>query len=297
MPERATFSVIVPTRDRRESLDRCLTSLARMEYPRGDYEVIVVDDGGSVSPREVVDRHGQSMNVTLASVSHAGPASARNAGIEKSRFEFLAFTDDDCTADPAWLECLARRLLESRGSVVGGKVLNGLRENRYARASQGLQDFLYQWYHEERRGGLPFFTTNNLAVARRDMDEIGGFDSSFPFASEDRDWCDRAMLAGRDLVYASGAVVHHWHGMNLRTFLAQHFRYGQGAVRFHETRAGRRGVRVRLESLGFYTGMLASPFAAGSPAPAIDALLLMASQSASFAGFASEMARRRAGTA
>ena len=287
---RLEFSVIVPTRNRPADLARCLESLCRLEYPRASYEVIVVDDGGSTTPNDVATAVAGRVDASLVSIPHSGPAVARNEGTSRSRFSYLAFIDDDCTAHPAWLDVLSRHLLASPQSPAGGRVVNALDSNPYSRASQGLQDFLSRWYHEERRGDLPFFTTNNLAVARDEFSEIGGFDATFPFASEDRDWCDRATYAGRHLHYAPDAIVYHWHELSFSQFLQQHFRYGRGAVRFHSRRAARRGKRIRLEDVDFYRGMLAAPFAAGSTAPVSQALLLLASQSASLAGFVAELA-------
>lgn len=196
----------------------------------------------------------------------------------------IAFTDDDCAVDPAWLRRLAGRLSVTRRAMVGGRVMNALALNRYSSASQGLQDFLYRWYHEERGGDLRFFTTNNLALNRSDFDSIGGFDETFTFASEDRDLSDRAIAAGLSLVYAPDAIVHHAHELGLGEFLRQHYQYGKGAAQFRSRRRGRRRSRVRLEPPGFYYEMLASPFKAGSSEPLVGSLLLLASQSALLAG-------------
>lgn len=287
------FSIIVPTRDRLDALEACLASLAALDYPRDRYDVTVVDDGGARSPAALVEGFSPRLDVEFISLEHAGPAAARNAGVERSGGEYLAFIDDDCEADTGWLKALNARLTSAPGSAIGGRVVNALTSNPYARASQGLQDFLYKWYHMQRRGELRFFTTNNLAVARSDFDAIGGFDESFAFASEDRDWCDRYLHAGSDLVYAPEAVVRHSHQLDFGAFIHQHVRYGQGAVRFHQTRARRRGGRVKLEPLAFYGGMLASPFAGSDPHPVRGSLLLIASQSASLVGFAKGWKARR----
>lgn len=289
------FSIIVPTRDRIPALGRCLESLAALDYPAGRYEVVVVNDGGS-DPSPVIDALSSTMPVTLITTTHLGPAGARNAGVRSSSFENLAFIDDDCTAHPAWLSVLSGQLMAAPGSPVGGRVVNALHANRYAEASQGLQDFLYRWYHVERRGDMPFFTTNNLAVARSEFVAVGEFDSSFPFASEDRDWCDRALHSGRQLRYAPDAIVYHWHDLTLYRFLQQHFRYGRGAVRFHSRRARRRGVQAGLEPIAFYSGMFTSPFYSGSRAPIAEAFLTFASQSASLIGIVAELSRTRGKT-
>lgn len=283
------FSVIVPTRDRPLQLERCLDSLLLLRFPRDRFELVVVNDGDTPVPAAVTRRVTEHVRTSFVSTRGEGPAAARNAGVAASQGVNLAFIDDDCTADANWLVAMEARLSASPGDVIGGTVANSLTENVYARASQGLQDFLYAWYHTERRGTLRFFTTNNVGVSRTSFDEIGGFDASFPFASEDRDWCDRALLGGHELIHAPEAVVRHSHDLTFGSFLKQHYRYGQGAFRFHRARARRRAERLRLEPVNFYIGMLRAPSRSNSPRPVRESALAMASQAASLAGFAREL--------
>ena len=292
--ETTGFSVIVPTRNRPQQLETCLTAMAQLAYPRDRYEVIVVDDGGETGVEEIVRRFVPSMTVIAARCEHGGPAAARNFGVTRSSRDRLAFTDDDCSVDPQWLTALDARLAANPQAMVGGRVINALAANPYSSASQSLQDFLYHWYHEKGRGQLPFFTTNNLAMTRRDFERIDGFDVSFTFASEDRDISDRGAHAGMDLVYAPEAIVRHAHDLDLRQFITQHFRYGQGAAHFHEARASRRRDRVRLEPAAFYLGMMGSPMSDQITRSLPALALLFISQSASFLGFAHARATRRA---
>ena len=286
MSERAFVSVIVPTRNRPEALARCVASLAAQAYPRECLEILVVNDGGVSTPREKLEAAG---NVEVIDVPHGGPATARNAGVACARGDILAFVDDDCVADPGWIGAMVTRLTVHTDAAVGGRVVNALLDNRYARASQLLVTHLYRYYHEEARGHLPFLTTNNLAVRAETFARVGPFDASYRFASEDRDWSDRCLLASRPLVYAPEAVVHHAHPLTFASFFQQHFRYGEGARRFHRRRADRRGTRVRLESAAFYTGMVRAPFEAEDPEALRVAMLIIASQAAGAVGWAASV--------
>ena len=72
------FTVVIPTFVRPERLARCLDSIARVESPRGGFEVVVVDDGGRVPLAPALDAvHGRAV-VTLLEIAHRGQASARN---------------------------------------------------------------------------------------------------------------------------------------------------------------------------------------------------------------------------
>jgi GT2 family glycosyltransferase len=250
----------------------------------------VADDGGGVPLDDVVRDAG--MPVRLVPGTHGGPAAARNRGAAVARGQVLAFIDDDCTAEDGWLAALASRL-DDGPAVVGGRVLNGLPENQYARAGQTLLGFLYRYYHEDQNGLTPFFTTNNLAIRRDDFDSVGGFDPSFEFASEDRDFSERCRDRGLALVYAPEAEVRHARPLTLRSFLQQHLSYGEGAWRFHQVRREQRGRAVAVEPLRFYARMMAAPFVERDPTPVRQAMLILATQAVAAIGFARAARRER----
>ena len=283
-------SVIVPTRNPASALQRCIMSIGRQDYPADRLEVVVVNDGGVPLPDEIT-RSRAPLGISVIDVPRGGPAAARNAGVAASRGDVMAFTDDDCAAEPGWLRAMVRRLQQNAEAVIGGRVVNALPDNRYSRASHHLISFLYHYYHEEQRGALPFFTTNNLAVRADVFARVGAFDAAFPFASEDRDWSDRCLHAGVPLVYAREAVVHHAHALRFGSFLHQHFRYGEGARRFHRSRAQRRGISVQLERSAFYADMLRAPFTAADPEALRVSALLAVSQAVGAIGWACQALR------
>lgn len=229
-------TVIVPTAGRPAQLARCLAALDRLDYPRDRLEVVVVDDGGTgeVQGDVRVIRHAE----------RRGPGAARNTGAAAARGEVLAFTDDDCLPEPGWLRAVVAALAHGPGAAVGGRTVNALTSNRYAEASQHIQDLVYAHYNRDPDAAR-LFASNNLAVPREDFLAVGGFDESFRFASEDRDFCDRWRASGRTLRYAPEAVVRHAHDLDLSGFLAQHLAYGRGAARFHRQRERRGTGRLR----------------------------------------------------
>src|ERR1700687_4271431 len=101
------FSIIVPTYARPLELVDCLEALARLEFRRDSFEVIVVDDGSPSPPAAVVERFRDRLTLNLVTAPHGGPAAARNRGAERATGKFFAFTDDDCRPAPNWLDALA----------------------------------------------------------------------------------------------------------------------------------------------------------------------------------------------
>jgi glycosyltransferase involved in cell wall biosynthesis len=96
---RPYFSVIVPTRNRSETLERALLGINEQTF--AEFEVIVVDDGSSAEQREryeqVMRRFDQRF--TLRQLDRgpqgSGPSFVRNHGIAAARGRFIAFCDDD----------------------------------------------------------------------------------------------------------------------------------------------------------------------------------------------------------
>ncbi len=250
------FSVVIPTFSRPIQLRECLTALAAQRFE--SFEAIIVDDGAPAPPQPVAAEFAPRLNVSVVRTNHGGPAAARNHGVQRARGRFLAFTDDDCRPAPGWLEALAQCLRAHPDHLVGGRTLNALVDNPCAAASQLILDVVYRHYNGPQPGGARFFATNNMAMAAERLRAIGGFDPDFT-TSEDRELCDRWARRGGALTYAPDALVYHAHRMRLRDFWRQHFGYGRGAWRYHQSRA-RHGAGQFHPDWKFYRRLLAAPF-------------------------------------
>jgi len=250
------FSIIVPTFNRPLPLAHCLQSLARLDYPRHRFEVIVVDDGSESPTEAVVSSFSNRLNIiTLITQPHSGPVTARNKGAAHAKGELLAFTDDDCIPIPNWLKALAMRFAETPDDMICGRILNVLLENLYSAASHFLIEYLYSYYNA-KSDQVRFFTSNNLALTADRFHSIGGFNTLFPHAAaEDREFCERWLRHGFRMTYAPEALIYHAHRLTLHSFCRQQFNYGRGAFRFHQLRARRRLDHFRLEPFSFYVNI------------------------------------------
>lgn len=252
-----SVSVVVPTHGRPGQIRRCVDSLMRLDYPGTSLQIVVVDDGG---PRPMLDGLDVGPDLRVIPQHNLGPAAARNRGAREAEGEILAFTDDDCRPRPDWLRQFVRALAEEPAAMVGGRTLNGLEQNIWAQASQELISFLYDAFatsHSLR----PFFTTNNLAVAREKFLDIGGFDEGFPLpAAEDRDLSERWAVNVGPLRYVKDAVVDHFHSLDAWSFIRQHHGYGRGAVQLAERRQARGHGVPAPEPITFYARMVAYPY-------------------------------------
>jgi GT2 family glycosyltransferase len=280
MQQRPFVSIIIPSRNRNAHVHECVQSLLGMDYPLDRFEVLVVDDGSRIP---VV--YSGPANVRVIRQAHGGPAAARNRGIESAQGTLLVFTDDDCRPRVDWLSQIVATWADAPATLIGGLTVNGLPENAYSTTSQFLVDYLYE-YFEHTNPHQRFFTSNNFAVAREQVNQLAGFDASFPLpAAEDRDLCDRWRELGRNFLYLPSAVVNHYHQMSLQGFTRQQFQYGRGAKVLRERRSAR-GAIYPIEPSGFYFRLLSAPFARMriDMAVKVTALLVVA-QICNLAGF------------
>jgi GT2 family glycosyltransferase len=92
----ALVSVLVATRNRPDSLRSCITTVLASSYPQ--FEVVVVDQ----SPVQTVLPTDSRLRVVSSAT--VGKSRALNLALALARGEVLAFTDDDCTVEPDWID-------------------------------------------------------------------------------------------------------------------------------------------------------------------------------------------------
>lgn len=279
------ISVIIPTYNRIERLERCLASFLQMRSEGFRYELIVVDDGSERNPGDHLAKQYEALPLRWLRQSNKGPATARNVGAKAAIGKFVAFIDDDCLPDSEWLVYMVQALSSQPTMLVGGKTINGLSKNAYSEASQLLVSFLIDYF--EKKDGR-FFTSNNFGLSRQLFSQMGGFNETMPLAAgEDREFCYRWLQAGLPMSYEPKAIVYHFHGLNGRSYWRQHFTYGRGAHQFHQLKAANNRKDVQLEPLSFYGRLIQRPLVGKRPLKQkiTLTLLMMMSQVANGAGY------------
>jgi glycosyltransferase involved in cell wall biosynthesis len=109
MMANSRVSVVIPTYNRRHLLARAVHSVRAQTYT--NWEIVVVDDGSNDDTVSYVQSLAQEdPRVTLISndALRRGPGGARNAGIQVSTGEFVAFLDSDDVWLPEKLQAQVR---------------------------------------------------------------------------------------------------------------------------------------------------------------------------------------------
>lgn len=90
------ISVVIPTKNRAETISRAVNSILLQSYPPA--EVIVVDDNSDDNTKEILDdmRENTDINIRyLKNEQTKGGAVSRNRGASAANGEYIAFLDSD----------------------------------------------------------------------------------------------------------------------------------------------------------------------------------------------------------
>jgi GT2 family glycosyltransferase len=215
----AKVSVIIPTRDRAELLERCLEGLLhRTDYPA--MEILVVDNG-SKEPRtrEVLEKYQVQV---LAFPGEFNWSAMNNAGAKATTGEVLLFLNNDTDViDAGWLAELASQAMRPEIGAVGAKLLFADGTVQHAGIWLGpggrVRHFLRLSKRDEPGylGQLAFtrdlsaVTGACMAVRREAFEEVGGFDESFPVSYSDIDLCLKLRQRGYRILWTPHAELLH----------------------------------------------------------------------------------------
>ena len=95
------LSVIIPTYNRWDALEKCLKAINAQSLTKDFFEVIIIDDASPLS----YQKNAEDLMLSLAingkffEQKKSGPASARNLGVKKSVGEIVLFIGDDMIPD------------------------------------------------------------------------------------------------------------------------------------------------------------------------------------------------------
>jgi len=277
------ISVVIPTYNRYEKIKNCLNNLNYQRMDRNKWEVIVVDDGSEQCVKTFLNDLNVNYTLRFVYQKNSGPAVARNKGAILSEGQYISFLDDDCEPHDTWLENLEKIL--SPGVLVGGKIVNKLKNNIFAETSQLLINFLCEVFLNTH---LLFFTSN-YTIDKKSFFEAGGFNTAFRYsAGEDREFSIRCNKMGYLLIYDPNLVIFHTHDLRFNTYIKQHFYYGRSANLFRKIMK-KLNVNLVMDYPRFYFKLIFYPLKYkkkySSEKKMIHILLLLISQISYFTGY------------
>lgn len=122
MENKPKVSVIIPTKNRCESLKKCLDSLAKQDYK--NFEVVIVDGDSIDGTKKLAEEYSNKLNITFT-IQRGGLVSQENKGWKIADGDIIIRTDDDVIASPTWLREIANtfNFSDKVGGVTGPTII------------------------------------------------------------------------------------------------------------------------------------------------------------------------------
>jgi GT2 family glycosyltransferase len=228
-------SVVIPTYNRLPRLQRVLGALARQTCPPEQFEVVVVSDGSTDGTDEYLATATHPFTFRYCTQANAGPAAARNRGVEMALAPLVLFIDDDVVATPTLVEQhLASHCRSGKDAVVIGPMITPP-DFQMRPWVLWEQTMLYKQYDAMNAGVFAAtfrqFYTGNASLSRARLVEAGGFDTRFRRA-EDVELSYRLDRAGMHFVWNPDAIGHHYADRSFDSWLRTAYDYGVNEVVF-----------------------------------------------------------------
>jgi glycosyltransferase involved in cell wall biosynthesis len=241
---RPAVTVVIATRDRTDSLLRCLASVSHLDYPA--FDVVIADSAPRTDTTARTLAHGDwPFPLRYVRVPRPGLALAHNAALSKVSGEIVAITDDDVEVGPGWLAAMAGAFAEPGAACVTGLILPAELETRaqllVEQAGGFGRGFDTRVFTLGMPGAGPLFPFTagrlgsgaNMAFRTDWLMSRGGFDPATGAGSPARGGDDlvaflRVITDGGTLVYEPAAIVRHWHRRDYAGLRRQAFGYGVG---------------------------------------------------------------------
>lgn len=190
-PPEFTISVIMPTYKRHQYIRHAIQSVMNQTFR--DFEIIVVNDGGSRECEAVIESF-KSDNIRYLYIEHGGLSHALNQGILASRSKYIAYLDDDDRYLPDHLQNLVSALESSYSFVYSDayrevKIYKDKKWNRTSKTVEFSYDFKPGRFAEKN-----YIPVLCMAHRRDCFERIGLFELDLPNAMDWDLWAKAARL-------------------------------------------------------------------------------------------------------
>lgn len=224
-------SVIVPMRNERRYIERCLRSVADQDYPRDRFEVIVVDGRSTDGSRELAESMREELpNLRLLENRGRHTARGLNIGLAFARGEVIARVDAHAAVAPDYLRRSVAALRERGADVVGGPLETvgdspvGETVALAISSPFGVGNAVFRYSRREQ-----WTDTVAFPAYRRDVfDRMGPFDEIE--GGEDDEFHYRLRDAGGQILLTPSIRPTYFARSSFRELTRQYFGYGQAKV-------------------------------------------------------------------
>lgn len=238
------LSIIIPTYNRADKLEKCLSALRAQNLAGESFEVIVVDDGSTDSTPQLLKKWaGKWSNLKYLHQKNAGQGNARNKALKEASGQVVLFIGDDIYPQEGFLE---KHVDFHQEHPEKGYACLGLTEWDPTQEitpfmkwlTHGGPQFAYHKLQAEEEASFWYFYTSNISL-KKEMLLKDSFDPDFKaYGWEDIELGYRLAQKGLKLIYKPEALAYHDHFMEEASLKKRMLGVGETARLFQKKQPG-----------------------------------------------------------
>lgn len=221
------YSLIIPVYNRPQEIQELLESVKKQNF-KGNFEVIVVEDGSQISSREVVRSFEKDFPVKYFYKPNSGPGSSRNYGMKLSDADYFIILDSDCILPPNYFLSVDKFLEKNYVDCFGGAdaALDDFTDIQKAINYAMTSFFTTGGIRGNRKSVAKFEPRSfNMGLSKKAFQATNGFGNIHP--GEDPDLSIRLWKMGFQTAFIPEAFVYHKRRISWEKFQKQVSKFGR----------------------------------------------------------------------
>ncbi len=221
-----SYSFIIPVYNRPDEIKELLESFV-IQDTKLSYEIVIIEDGSSISSDHVVNDYKEVLNIKYLSKKNTGPGDSRNYGMTRASGNYFIILDSDCILPSHYVSVMNDTLLSRYVDCFGGP------DAAHPSFSHLQKAINYSMTSFLTTGGIRGGTQQvdrfqprsfNMGLSKKAFEASKGFGDIHP--GEDPDLVLRLWSLGYKTSLISDAYVYHKRRISWSKFYTQVNKFG-----------------------------------------------------------------------
>ncbi|WP_416175430.1 glycosyltransferase family 2 protein [Clostridium sp.] len=243
--KKMTVSIVIPCRNERNYIKRCIDSFINQTYDSSLYEVLVCDGMSDDGTRDIIKNY-ENMYDNIKLIDNKGLSAPRgmNEGIKSSKADVIIIFGAHAYADENFIKENILALTTHEVGCVGGPIetINendkGLAISMAMSSPFGVGNALFRYSKEET-----YVDTVAFGCYKREvLDDIGYFDEEL-VRNQDDELNFRVIEKGYKILLSPKIKSYYYSRASLRKLWKQYYQYGFWKVRVMQKHGGLASLR------------------------------------------------------
>lgn len=220
------FSFIIPVFNRPDEIRELLESLSKQSYDN-KFEVVVVEDGSTISCADVISAFDDALDIAYYEKSNSGPGDSRNYGMRLAKGNYFIVLDSDCILPSQYLHEVHKALKTGFVHCYGGPDAAHPSFSDIQKAiNYAMTSFLTTGGIRGGRTAVDKFQPRsfNMGISKEAFETVGGYGNIHP--GEDPDLTMRIWNKGYETRLIPEAFVYHKRRIDWGKFYTQVNKFG-----------------------------------------------------------------------